>query len=433
MSFLELTLKLKGFPLKEAEEELASVKSLSPEEFAAWQEKKKWEIVRYHHENNEFYSDRIGGILPASWDELPVLQKTDYQQDRLNTISMTFDPKEIYTGYTSGSSGHPFRYAKDKHAHALTWALIKDRYRYYGLTLNSRQARFYGIPFEKFDYYVERTKDYLANRLRFPVFDLSDEVLAGFLERFRNDSFDYVYGYTNSIVLFARYLIRKNVLLKKACPSLKVCICTSENCTSEDKQIIESAFGVKAVNEYGTSEVDLIAFEDLDGVWRLSNENIFIEVLDEKGNHIQGDGEGRIVLTSLHNKAMPFIRYEIGDRALVNVTDGKIMIRQLLGGVNDIVILPSGKKSSGISFYFITRKILEKSGNLKEFIIKQVAPDRFVFEVVSEGDVSQTDRDLIQKNIDLYLEPGLNFEIVRVDSIKRTKAGKMKHFYSCMK
>lgn len=433
MSFLELTLKLKGFPLKEAEEELASVKSLSPEEFAAWQEKKKWEIVRYHHENNEFYSDRIGGILPASWDELPVLQKTDYQQDRLNTISMTFDPKEIYTGYTSGSSGHPFRYAKDKHAHALTWALIKDRYRYYGLTLNSRQARFYGIPFEKFDYYVERTKDYLANRLRFPVFDLSDEVLAGFLERFRNDSFDYVYGYTNSIVLFARYLIRKNVLLKKACPSLKVCICTSENCTSEDKEIIESAFGVKAVNEYGTSEVDLIAFEDLDGVWRLSNENIFIEVLDEKGNHIQGDGEGRIVLTSLHNKAMPFIRYEIGDRALVNVTDGKIMIRQLLGGVNDIVILPSGKKSSGISFYFITRKILEKSGNLKEFIIKQVAPDRFVFEVVSEGDVSQTDRDLIQKNIDLYLEPGLNFEIVRVDSIKRTKAGKMKHFYSCMK
>ncbi len=433
MSFLELTLKLKGFPLKEAEEELASVKSLSPEEFAAWQEKKKWEIVRYHHENNEFYSDRIGGILPASWDELPVLQKTDYQQDRLNTISRTFDPKEIYTGYTSGSSGHPFRYAKDKHAHALTWALIKDRYRYYGLTLNSRQARFYGIPFEKFDYYVERTKDYLANRLRFPVFDLSDEVLAGFLERFRNDSFDYVYGYTNSIVLFARYLIRKNVLLKKACPSLKVCICTSENCTSEDKQIIESAFGVKAVNEYGTSEVDLIAFEDLDGVWRLSNENIFIEVLDEKGNHIQGDGEGRIVLTSLHNKAMPFIRYEIGDRALVNVTDGKIMIRQLLGGVNDIVILPSGKKSSGISFYFITRKILEKSGNLKEFIIKQVAPDRFVFEVVSEGDVSQTDRDLIQKNIDLYLEPGLNFEIVRVDSIKRTKAGKMKHFYSCMK
>lgn len=433
MSFLELTLKLKGFPLKEAEEELASVKSLSPEEFAAWQEKKKWEIVRYHHENNEFYSDRIGGILPASWDELPVLQKTDYQQDRLNTISRTFDPKEIYTGYTSGSSGHPFRYAKDKHAHALTWALIKDRYRYYGLTLNSRQARFYGIPFEKFDYYVERTKDYLANRLRFPVFDLSDEVLAGFLERFRNDSFDYVYGYTNSIVLFARYLIRKNVLLKKACPSLKVCICTSENCTSEDKEIIESAFGVKAVNEYGTSEVDLIAFEDLDGVWRLSNENIFIEVLDEEGNHIQGDGEGRIVLTSLHNKAMPFIRYEIGDRALVNVTDGKIMIRQLLGGVNDIVILPSGKKSSGISFYFITRKILEKSGNLKEFIIKQVAPDRFVFEVVSEGDVSQTDRDLIQKNIDLYLEPGLNFEIVRVDSIKRTKAGKMKHFYSCMK
>ncbi|MBK6506619.1 MAG: hypothetical protein IPG02_13365 [Ignavibacteria bacterium] len=57
--------------------------------------------------------------------------------------------KDLYTGYTSGSSGHPFRYAKDKFSHAMTWALIKDRYTYYDLTLDSKQARFYGIPFEK--------------------------------------------------------------------------------------------------------------------------------------------------------------------------------------------------------------------------------------------------------------------------------------------
>jgi phenylacetate-CoA ligase len=430
MSFLELSLKLKGFPLEDAENELKKIQALGKNEFDEWHKMKRWEIARYHFDNNDFYRHRLGGFLPNEWNQIPVLQKTDYQQNQYNTISKTIEKKDLYTGYTSGSSGHPFRYAKDKFSHAMTWALIKDRYTYYGLTLDSKQARFYGIPFEKIDYFVERTKDYLANRLRFPVFDLSDEVLATYLLKFRSIKFEYVYGYTNSIVLFARYLIKKKILLKDVCPTLKVCICTSENCTEEDKEIIEKAFGIKAVNEYGTSEVDLIAFEDLKGKWRLSLENIFIEVLDESDNAIRDKGEGRIVLTSLHNKAMPFIRYEIGDRAFVEIENGEISIKRLLGGVNDIVILPSGKKSSGISFYFITRKILEKSGELKEFIIRQVAVDRFIFEVVSEKDISDKDKQLIQKNIDLYLEPGLSFEIQRVEKIQRTKAGKMKHFYS---
>ena len=430
MSFLELSLKLKGFPLDEAEKELARVQSLNKIDFKDWHDAKRWDVVKYHFKNNEFYRNRLGEKLPQSWNEIPVLQKTDYQQNKYNTISSSIDQKNLYTGYTSGSSGHPFRYAKDKFSHAMTWALIKNRYTYYNLTLDSKQARFYGIPFEKMDYLVERTKDYLANRLRFPVFDLSDEALKTFLSKFRSIRFDYVYGYTNSIVLFARYLIKEKIVLKNVCPSLKVCICTSENCTPEDKEIIEKAFGIRAVNEYGTSEVDLIAFEDLKGVWRMSHENIFIEALDENGNTITDKGEGRIVLTSLHNKAMPFIRYEIGDRAYVEIINGEIMIKRLLGGVNDIVLLPSGKKSSGISFYFITRKILEKSGDLKEFIIKQVATDKFVFEIVSDGHVSERDKELIQKNIDMYLEPGLSFEIQRVDKIQRTKAGKMKHFYS---
>lgn len=430
MSFLELSLKLKGFPLREAERELSKLKNLSHSDFRSWHENKRWEIVKYHFDNNEFYRSRFGDKLPERWEDIPLLVKTDYQKSGYNVISKTFDKKEVYSGYTSGSSGHPFNYYKDKFAHAMTWALIKDRYTNFGLTLDSKQARFYGIPLEKKDYYIEKTKDFLSNRVRFPVFDLSDEMLGNFLEKFRQEKFDYVYGYTNSIVLFARYLIRENVILKNVCPGLKICICTSENCTEEDKNIIEKAFGVRAVNEYGTSEVDLIAFETESGKWLLSNENIYIEVIGEDGKQITEGGEGRILLTALHNKAMPFIRYEIGDKAVIAPGKNEIELKRILGGVNDIVILPSGKKSSGVSFYFITRSIMEKIDSLKEFIIRQVAPDKFVFDVVSDEEISDSDKKMIQKNLDTYLETGLSFEINRVDKIKRTKAGKMKHFYS---
>lgn len=433
MSFLELSLKLKGFPLVQAEKELSRIQSLSNSEFNEWHKKKKWEIVKYHVRNNEFYKNKTGEKIPDRWEDLPVLTKSDFQNSNEKLISDTFNKKDLYTGYTSGSSGHPFNYAKDKFAHAMTWALIKNRYKNFGLTLSSKQARFYGIPFERLDYIIEKTKDALSNRVRFPVFDLSDEMLEVFLGKFKTTSFDYVYGYTNSIVLFARYLIKKNVILKNICSSLKICIATSENCADEDKLLIEQAFGVPAINEYGTSEVDLIAFEDLSGKWQLSNENIFIEVLDEDGKQLTAGGEGRILLTALHNKAMPFIRYEIGDKAVIEPGSDEIVIKKLLGGVNDLVILPSGKKSSGVTFYFITRSILENIGSLKEFIIKQTEPDKFIFEIVSDEDISEKDKLKLQDKMDAYLEPGLKFEIQRVDRIERTKAGKMKHFHSHLK
>lgn len=433
MSLLELSLKLKGFPLQKAENELQKIQSLNENEFMQWHLNKRWETVMYHFANNDFYRSRIGKKLPEKWEDIPVIVKSDFQNSDKKLISDSIPEKDLYTGYTSGSSGHPFSYAKDKFAHAMTWALIKNRYRDFGLTLNSRQARFYGIPFERLDYAKEKFKDFLSNRLRFPVFDLSDEKFEEFLKRFESSGFDYIYGYTNSIVLFARFIIRKNIVLKNICPDLKVCICTSENCTDEDKRIITKAFGIPAVNEYGTSEVDLIAFEDYNGNWKLSEENIFIEILDEEGNKLTKGGEGRIILTALHNKAMPFIRYEIGDKAIIEPGGDKIIIKTLMGGVNDIVLLPSGKKSSGVTFYFITRDVLEGSGILREFIIKQVSIDRFVFEIVSDSDIPEKDKMTIQKKMDLYLEPGLSFEIKRVDKIERTKAGKMKHFHSYIK
>ena len=430
MSFLELSLKLKGFPLAKAENELKRIQSLTETEFRKWHLKKRWEIVKYHYGNNDFYKSKIGNKLPENWEDIPVIVKGDYQNSDKNLISDSVQKKDLYTGYTSGSSGHPFSYAKDKFAHAMTWALIKNRYNDFGLTLNSRQARFYGIPFERIDYMKEKFKDFLSNRLRFPVFDLSDDMLEIFLKRFESSEFDYIYGYTNSIVLFARFIIRKKIVLKEVCPSLKVCICTSENCTEEDKKVITEAFGVPAVNEYGTSEVDLIAFEDFSGKWKLSEENIYIEILDNEGKRLTKGGEGRIILTALHNKAMPFIRYEIGDKAIIEPSEDKIVIKQLLGGVNDIIILPSGKKSSGVTFYFITRDVLESSGILREFIIRQISKDKFVFDVVSDSNITDEDKMIIQKKMDLYLEHGLSFEINRVDKIERTKAGKMKHFHS---
>ena len=88
------------------------------------------------------------------------------------------------------------------------------------------------------------------------------------------------------------------------------------------------------------------------------------------------------------------------------------------------------KKSPGLTFYYISRSILETSGVLKEFIIRQTKLDKFVFDIVSYRPLNEKEKNKIQLNMDKYLEPGLKIEINNVNQIKRPHSGKIKHFYS---
>ena len=105
----------------------------------------------------------------------------------------------------------------------------------------------------------------------------------------------------------------KNIILKNVCPTLKVCIVTSEMLFEVDKILLENQLGVPIVNEYGCSEAGVIAFTNPHGEWEVDSKTLFVEILDEADKPLPLGEEGRIVITSLHNIAHPFIRYEIGD------------------------------------------------------------------------------------------------------------------------
>lgn len=423
MTLSDFIFKVKRFPMEEALKEAERLFSLSADELSFHAEQKKWEIVKYHYKNNNFYNKLIGPTLPTNWEDIPIITKQHLQGNLRDIVPAHLSLNNCYISNTSGSSGHPFFFAKDKFTHALTWQIIRKLYLSTGINPSDLQARFYGIPLEKWGYTKEIWKDKLLNRIRFPVFDLSDETLARFLEVFRQKKIYYVHGYTNSIVLFARYLIRKNIVLKDVCPTLKTCIVTSEVCTPEDKSLIEQAFHVGVVREYGASELCIIAFDQPDGLWQVNNKSLFTEIEN-------GKQEGNLLCTSLYNQAFPMIKYRIGD--IASLTANGQYINTLQGRTNDNIILPSGKVSAGFTFYYVSRSILESSGVLKEFIIKQTALDHFIFEVVTDGDLDPSVIEQIRKKAILYLEKGITIDIERKEFIERPASGKIKHFYSLL-
>ena len=271
------------------------------------------------------------------------------------------------------------------------------------------------------------------NRRRMLVFDLSDKALERHLILFKKIKFHYIYGYTSALVIFARYLLKTNQILKNICPSLKVCITTSEILTREDREILTLAFGIGVANEYGVSEAGgIVAFENNQSDWILSCETQFVEIVDSDGNVVKNGQEGKILITDLHNKAMPFIRYEVGDIGVLKSTEslGHLVLDKLIGRTNDKIILPSGKIAPGLTFYYISRSILESFGILQEFVIKQESLYLFKFEIVSSRNLNKHEVELIQQKMDMYLEKGLKIKIQRVKKIKRSLSGKLKHFSS---
>ncbi|QXP80604.1 MULTISPECIES: phenylacetate--CoA ligase family protein [Winogradskyella] len=435
MNLFDLSLKLNRFPIKKACCALQKIQNKNEAEFNDYVVKKKEDIFNYHIQNNSFYKSISKNANVKDWKSIPIMTKHDLQSDLSNRLSEEFNKKNVYINKTSGSSGHPFVFAKDKFCHALTWAVIQNRFGWFGLDFNSsKQARFYGIPLDKKGYYKERIKDFIGNRFRFSVFDLSDESFQVCLKKFKNTNFNYINGYTSSIVQFAKFLERKNIVLNTICPTLSACVVTSEMLFEDDKKLLEKQFNIPIINEYGASELDLIAFQNPENIWQVNSETLFVEIVDDQNNILPYGEEGRIVITTLYNKAHPFIRYDIGDIGILSEesTLQKPILKKLIGRTNDIITLPSGKKAAGLTFYYITKSIIEKDSAIKEFIIEQHKIDTFKIKYVSTETISDSKKEDIKTEITNYLEKGLTLIFEKQDIIKRSKSGKLKQFKSLL-
>ncbi|MBC7525223.1 MAG: phenylacetate--CoA ligase family protein [Flavobacterium sp.] len=436
LQFFNLSLQINGFKIKETSRLLNEILSISETDFEKYTIGKRQKIVSYHLKNNKLYRKFVGGKNIHDWNNVPIMNKKDFQKPLPERLSEGFNAKNVYVNKTSGSSGDPFIFAKDKFCHALTWSNIIFRFGWFNIDFNSsKQARFYGIPLDFIGNKKERLKDFFKNSYRFPIFDLSDAFLENTLKKFHSKKFDYINGYTSSIVLFAKFLLRKNIVLTSICPTLKCCVVTSEMLFEEDKILMEKQFGVPIINEYGASELDLIAFQNPNGEWQVNSETLFVEILDENYNILPYGKEGRIVITSLYNKAHPFIRYDIGDVGILDEksTFKKPILKKLIGRTNDIAILPSGKIAPGLTFYYVTKSIIEDDGNVKEFVVKQTKIDSFEIEYVSEIELKESQILQIEKAITRYLETGLKFTFIRKQKLNRSKSGKLKQFVSIMK
>ena len=416
------TLKLSGFPVDKA---IKIFKNALETDKTTWQNEKKWEIFKYHYNNNQFYRN-FAGKEYDEWNDIPVLHPHNLKGDFLSKIPEELTHQRHYKSSTSGSSGNPLVFEHDKLTHALVWENVRHIYNQTGISIDDRQARMFGTSKKPLDMFIAHLKDAVANRHRFDVLDLSDEALKHWVKHFRKEKFIYIYGYTNALVVFAHYLINQNYTLKSVAPSLKCCIITSEMCTDIDTQIMQKGFGIPVYNEYGSSELGIMGFKEKD-YWTCSDELIYFEVLDENDIPLPDGDVGVLTCTSLFNRATPFIRYQLGDLAAIKRVDGRTIITKLMGRQNDLAILPSGRKVPGIAFYFVVQNIVEEFCNIKEYLFRQTS-EGFNFEYVADQPINNEIFTKIKNTVILHLKEEIKLTALKMNELQHGKNGKFKQF-----
>ena len=428
MNLINLSLQLNGYAIATAQKQLQELRQQVEHNYTAYTETKKTEILKHHLQNTPFYKNLVGD-QSQTWEDLPVLTKQDLQQALKPRLSKGFSAKNVHVHRTSGSSGTPFIFAKDKFCHALTWASITQLYSTSGIDLqNSYEARFYGIPNSGAARLKERLKDRLSNRYRFSIFDTSAANFENFISRFKKERFGHLNGYTSALVLFARYLAGKKLVLKDLCPSLTHCIVTAEMLFKEDLELLQQQFGVPVINEYGASETGIIALGKAGGFLHIDSSLLYVEILGEANKPVAPGTSGKIVVTSLFNKAHPFIRYEIGDLGVLAYQNGLPVLSQLEGRVGDFALLPDGRKIPALAFYYVTKEIINDTASVKEFKIIQDQPKHFTINYVADAEFSTQDVEKIKRAMLDYLGTEIQLSLNKKPILDRSKRGKLKQF-----
>ena len=346
-----------------------------PEEVLRWQLLQLGALLSHAHRTTPFYRDRLieAGVKPGepvdleTWSRIPPLQRADIQAAGRDLESGDLPADHGWTEevFTSGSTGEPIRAVRTELSMRFSSALtIRDHLwhrRDMSGTLAAIRESGKGVdPYpdgSTFSYWgsssgqVFATGPCVALNVLCPV-----EQQIEWLQR--RDP-DYLLTHPTIVHRLANYSIEHDIHL----PNLRQIETISEILRPDTREACHKAWDVSVVDMYTTREIGYIALQCPDNeTYHVQSEDVFVEVLDEDGYPCVPGEFGRVVVTPLHNFAMPLIRYEIGDYAEVGEPcacgRGLQVLRRILGRKQNMLVLPSGEE----------RWPLLSSGNISDLL-----------------------------------------------------------------
>lgn len=412
-------------------EDLREVERLSPDEARQRQGRRLASLLEYAQQAVPYYGEVLDISVPISaasaHDILagqPILRKETLQK---HSGAMRGDSRERVTRKsTSGSTGQPVSIIKSARAVAVERACSWLGLGWFGISVGDPAVRFWGTALTRKQRLRSRLADLAMNRIRISAFDLQDGDLARYYERILAFQAKWFYGYASLIDMFAEWIERSGRSGERL--NLHAIVPTSESLSHEQRQRIERVFGALIQNEYGCSEAGPLAYECPEGKLHVMTESVVLEIVDDDGSPAKPGETGTVLITDLHNRAMPLIRYRIGDQASVGepCTCGRPFptLAGIAGRTLDVVRTPDGTRWHGDKMAYLMTSMARTTFPFRGWQVVQKEPDLLEVRLVADTPIPEAVRVTMRQYVHNRL--GMRCRVVEVQRIDREPGGKLR-------
>jgi phenylacetate-CoA ligase len=228
----------------------------------------------------------------------------------------------VYATTSGGSTGEPIRLLQDRRYwdRAVATQLLHGAWA--GRELGELEANVWGSErdiLEGGNGLMMRVANALTNKRYLNAFQMTPEQMRTFLGRLNEWKPRLTAAYASAIYELARFARNEGIAVEPQ----NCVVTTSGTLYDHMRETIAEVFGCPVLNRYGSREVGDIAAEcrACSGLHVFPWTN-YVEILDADGEAVAPGEEGEIVVTSLHNRVMPLVRYRIGDRGVLGADAG---------------------------------------------------------------------------------------------------------------
>lgn len=336
---------LKGGAVRRHCRDLEAISRMSALEQRRTSESRAREMAAFAMGNVPFYA----GLDPATpFDRMPVVNKSIMREDIGRFIAGGRAPGTMHRVMTSGSTGTPFVSYQDRgkrdrmEADIIHWGARAG----YGLGEVLFYLRIWTSTVTKRSGYSQ-----LTNIWPIDVSLQTPESLEAILGQILACRSRYsMLGYVSSLEALSQHVEATG---PRSFPNSPRGILTmSESLDEGLRKRLLRQFGVWPVSRYSNMENGLVAQQPRgpEDHFVLNHGSFHVEILSETSDQTAREGElGRIVVTDLFNKGMPFVRYDTGDLgAFSRDNDGRLVIGRVEGRRMDQISDAKGRPVSPV-------------------------------------------------------------------------------------
>jgi phenylacetate-CoA ligase len=389
-------------------------------------------LLEYAEKNIPWYQKKFAEYGVSSKDfvnlqdikKFPLVTKEEIRDNLDQFISKEFSKRELMYVTTGGSTAIPFGFYQPSSLEKIDLAFFDHHWGWVGCKLTDTsvvlRGEFVGNENKLFDYKPSKRE------WRFSTYYLNEKTFDQYFKKLNEIKPVFIQAYPSAAELFAQFMREKNLKLSF---KLKAVMLGSENIYDEQIDLIEKTFDAKVHTWYGQAErVSLAPWSKNSRLFHIFPQYGLTELLDSSGNEVTNEDEtGEIVATGFYNFAMPFIRYRTMD--LATHTNQKSpdgfnyrLFKRIEGRLQELIVTSSGRLISMTAINMHD----ETFDNVRQFQFYQDTPGKVTLKILPNEKFSERDLNRIYDSIKFKLGDDTELEIKIVDSIPRTKSGKLR-------